>query len=104
MAAYMFYRHAANIRFLFKIKPLQSQAMTRIRPMIKSVRRRRRREKTKYEYDKSYDAKRKRLFVESWLIDFPWLENVAGVCKCKLCKKFPLLADKSSGLFNRQPG
>ena len=62
--------------------------------------------KSKAEYDKAYDAKRKRGFIDTWLTDFPWLEKLQtadDLCICKLCKQFPILADQSSGLFIGQP-
>ena len=62
--------------------------------------------KSKAEYDKVYDAKRKRGFIDTWLTDFPWLEKLQtadDLCICKLCKQFPILADQSSGLFIGQP-
>ena len=62
--------------------------------------------KSEAEYDKAYDAKRKRGFIDTWLTDFPWLEKLQtadDLCICKLCKQFPILADQSSGLFIGQP-
>ena len=34
--------------------------------------------KSKAEYDKAYDAKRKRGFIDTWLTDFPWLEKTSN--------------------------
>ena len=62
--------------------------------------------KSKAGYDKAYDAKRKRGFIDTWLTDFPWLEKLQtadDLCICKLCRQFPILADQSSGLFIGQP-
>ena len=62
--------------------------------------------KSKAEYDKAYDAKRKRGFIDTWLTDFPWLEKLQtadDLCMCKFCKQFPILADQSSGVFIGQP-
>ena len=52
--------------------------------------------KSKAEYDKAYDAKRKRGFIDTWLTDFRWLEKLQtadDLCIWKLCKQCPILAD-----------
>ena len=54
--------------------------------------------KTKKDYDKKYDSvKRKRVFQDSWLKEYPWLRvDEAGTGTCKISRQFPMLADQKN--------